>query len=47
VDLMVNEDKTKTMVIKAIQPRNYPTFTYKGELTQAVESFKYLGINMP
>ena len=37
------------MEVKAIQPRNYLSFTYwyKGELTQVVQSFKYLGINVP
>ena len=33
------------MAIKAIQLRHYPTFTYKEEPKQVVQSFKYLGIN--
>ena len=32
------------MVIKAIQPGHCPSFTYKGEPLQVVQSFKYLGI---
>ena len=40
-------DKTKMMAIKAIKPRDYRTFTYKGEPIQVVQSFKYLGINVP
>ena len=33
--------------IKAIQPRHYPTFTYKGKPIQMVQSFKYLGNSVP
>ena len=29
-----------------IQLRNYPTYTYKGEPIQAVESFRYLDIDV-
>ena len=35
------------MAIKAIQLRRCPMFTYKGEPLKVVQSFKYLGINVP
>ena len=39
-------DKTKMMAIKTIQPKHYPTFSYKEEPIQLVESFTYLSINV-
>ena len=35
------------IAIKAIQPRHYPTLTYKGEPIQVVQSFKYFGVDVP
>ena len=45
--LNVNLDKTKMMVVQTIQPQQYPMLTYKGGHVQFVQSFKYLGINVP
>ena len=44
--LIVNMEKTKMTTIKAIQPRHYPTFTYKGQPIEVVQTFKYLDINV-
>ena len=40
--VIINVDKTKMMTIKTIQPRDYPTFIYKGEPIQVMQSFKPL-----
>jgi hypothetical protein len=45
--LTVNVEKTKMMVVRTIQPQQYPTLIYKGEPIQCVQSFKYLGIDVP
>ena len=42
--LTISVNKTKIIEIKAIQPREYPTITYKGEQIQVVKS--NLGINI-
>ena len=40
-------DQKKCVAIKVIQPTHYPTFTYKGEPIQVMQSFEYFGINVP
>ena len=45
--LTVNVEKTKMMVVRTKQPQQYPTLMYKGEPIQCVQSFKYLGIDIP
>ena len=45
--LTVNVDKTKLILVRNIQPHQYPMLTYKGEHEEFVQSFKYLGINVP
>ena len=47
VPLYLNDVVLFLDTTKGIQPRHYATFTYKGEPTQVVQSFKYLGINVP
>ena len=45
--LAKNVEKTKMMEVQAIQPHPYPMLTYTGEHIQFVQSFKYLGIDVP
>ena len=44
--LTASVDKTKMMVVRTIQPHQYPMLTYKGDHLQFVQSFKSLGINV-
>ena len=44
--LTINVDKTKMMVVWTIQPHQYPMLTCNWHV-QFVQSFKYLGIDVP
>ena len=48
-DLWVNMDKTKAMLSKTrdIREKIQPHITYQGKPIEAVESFKYLGLEIP
>lgn len=45
--LTVNVNKTKIMVIQTIQPANIPSIIYDGKEIERVQTFKYLGIDVP
>ena len=45
--LTIKVEKTKLMVVRTKQPHQYPTLMYKGEPIQCLQSFKYLGIDIP
>ena len=45
--LSINVDKTKFMLVRAHKPANQPILMYQGQPIESVDSFKYLGIDIP